>query len=130
MTIQGIILIDFCAVLLMLLIVNLVRTGKLYVGYAVFWLLVLVALIVILTSPSLLSLVTNVVGAIYPVSALSLLAFIFIFLLLVFFSVQLSTLSARQLRLIEQMAIKELLEQEKTTEEKALEENTSVSSGK
>jgi hypothetical protein len=51
------------------------------------------------------------VGATYPASAVSLLAFVFIFVVLIFFSVQLSTLMDRQVKLVQAVALKEVLEQ-------------------
>lgn len=58
------------------------------------------------------------VGAIYPASALSLLAFVFILLVLIFFSIQLSMISFRQNELIQYIALKDLLDEEKKTSEK------------
>lgn len=112
MSIQGIIFIDAVGLGLAILILHLVRTHKLYVGYALIWLLALCGLMITVSIPPLLDLVTKAVGAIFPASALSLLAFIFIFLALLFISVQLSALSARQVALIQSLAVKELLAEE------------------
>jgi hypothetical protein len=67
----------------------------------------------IISVPTLLALLPKLVGATYPASAMSLLAFVFIFLVLIFFSVQLSIMSARQVALIQALAVNELLTQEK-----------------
>jgi hypothetical protein len=67
---------------------------------------------VIISVPPFLTLLPRVVGAIFPASALSLLAFVFIFLVLIFFSVQLSAISARQVELAQALALNELLAQE------------------
>jgi hypothetical protein len=112
MSIQGIVLIDLMALGLIFLILNLVRTKKLHVAYAVIWFLVVIGLMIIISVPPLLALLPKVVGAIFPASALSLLAFVFIFLVLIFFSVQLSAISARQVELAQALALKELLAQE------------------
>lgn len=112
MSTQGIILIDLVGLGFIILVVNLVRTHRLYVGYAVTWLLAVLALMVIISFPPVLALVTNAVGAIYPASALSLLAFIFILVMLILFSVQLSTLAARQVELVQSQALSELLDRE------------------
>jgi hypothetical protein len=117
MTSQGIVVIDILGLGLSILIVNLVRTQKLYVGYALIWLLAVIGLMITISSPALLMLVTKAVGAIFPVSALSLLAFVFIFLVLIFFSIQLSALSARQAELTQTLALNELLRQEKQAEQ-------------
>jgi hypothetical protein len=112
MSIQGIILIDMMGIGLMLLTINLVRTHKLYVEYGVLWTLAVVTLMLIVSIPRLLDLVTKAVGALFPASAVSLLAFVFIFVVLIFFSVQISLISSRQVELIQSLALKELLTQE------------------
>ena len=108
MSIQGIILIDIVGLGLIVLILNLVRTHTLQAAYAAVWLLAVAALMVMISVPPLLAAVTVAVGATYPASALSLLAFIFIFVMLVFFSVQLTLLSTRQVKLIQALALREL----------------------
>lgn len=108
MSIQGIVSIDIVGLLLIVMVLNLVRTKKLQIGYAVLWVPALLSAMVLVSVPPLLDLLPVIVGAIYPASALSLLAFVFIFIVLVFFSVQLSILSTRQIELIQTLAIKEL----------------------
>jgi hypothetical protein len=112
MSIQGIALIDIVGLGLLILILNLIRTKKLHVGFAVIWFLAITGLMIIISVPSLLSLLPKVVGATFPASALSLVAFVFIFLVLIFFSVQLSVISARQVELAQAFALKELQTQE------------------
>ncbi|MFO7964785.1 MAG: DUF2304 domain-containing protein [Desulfobacterales bacterium] len=111
-SIQGIILIDLIGFVLIILIVNLVRTRKLHVGYGVIWLLAVSAMMIMISFRPLLISVTMAVGATYPASALSLLAFILIFLFLIFFSVQLSAIAERQVELAQSHALRELLNQE------------------
>lgn len=112
MSTQGIILIDFVGLMLIIVIVNLVRTHQLHVGYGVIWLLAVLGLMITISFLPLLTLVTQAVGATYPASALSLLAFVFILVMLIFFSVHLSLLAARQVELAQSQALKELLDQE------------------
>jgi len=113
MSLQGIILLDIVGLGLIILILNLIRTKVLHIGYAVVWFLAVIGPMIIVSVPSLLSLLPRVVGATFPASALSLLAFLFIFLILIFFSVQLSIMSARQIEIIQAIALQELLAQEK-----------------
>lgn len=115
MSLQGILLIDGLGLALILLLVNLVRTKRLYVSYAIIWILAVVGLMVIVSVPSLLYVLPELVGAVYPASALSLLAFLFIFVVLIFMSVKFSTLSARQVQLIQQMALQAAEEDEGPT---------------
>jgi hypothetical protein len=110
MTTQGVVLIDLMGLALVVLLINLVRTQKLYVGYAVIWLVAVAGMMLTISFAPLLRFVTRAVGALFPVSALSLLAFVFIFGTLIFFSVKLSVLSARQTELIQLIALKGLLE--------------------
>jgi hypothetical protein len=110
MSIQGIILIDVLGLGFILLILNLIRTRKLHVGYAVVWFLAVAGMMLLVSVPPILELLPRAVGAIFPASALSLLAFVFIFLMLIFFSVQLSVISSRQVALIQAMAVRGLLE--------------------
>jgi hypothetical protein len=112
MSTQGIVLIDIVGLGLVLVIVNLVRTHKLHVGYGVIWLLAVLGLMVMVTFTPLMMFVTKAVGATYPASAMSLLAFVFIIAMLIFFSVQLSQLRARQVDLAQSLALRELLEHE------------------
>ena len=123
MSTYGIILIDLMGIGLLLLILNLVRTKKLHVGYAIIWFLAIIALMLLISVPPLLELLPKVVGAIFPASALSLLAFVFIFVVLIFFSVQISVISTRQERLIQSIALRELLIEEEEVSESAIAED-------
>ena len=116
MSLQGIVFIDLLGLALIVLIINLIRTKKLHAGYGVLWFLAIVALMIVISVPPLLEFLPKVVGAIFPASALSLLAFIFIFVVLIFFSVQLSIISARQVELAQAIALSELLEKDRRTE--------------
>jgi hypothetical protein len=112
MSTQGIILIDIIGLGLILLTLNLVRTHKLYVGYAVMWTLAVAGAMVLITIPPFMSFITVSVGATFPASAVTLLAFVFIFIVLIFFSVELSVISSRQTELAQALALNELLRKE------------------
>lgn len=112
MSTQGVILIDIAGLVLVIAIVNLVRTHKLHVRYGVIWLLAVLGLMTMVTFTPLMLFVTRAVGATYPASAMSLLAFVFVITMLIFFSVQLSQLQARQIDLAQSLALRELLEKE------------------
>jgi len=116
MSLQGIIFIDVLSIGFLLLLLNLVRTKRLNISYAVIWFLSVVGLMAIISIPSLLTFLPVLIGATYPASAVSLLAFVLIFLTLIFFSVQLSAISSRQIELAQAIAIQELLKQEEITE--------------
>ena len=112
MSLQGILFIDLLGLGFMIWLLNLVRTKKLYISYAAIWFLAVLGMMILISVPAFLNGLPQLVGATYPASAISLLAFIFIFVILIFFSVQLSIISTRQTELIQAMAIKGLLEQE------------------
>lgn len=126
MSLQGILLIDLLGIAMILLIINLLRTKKLHVGYAVLWFVAITVLMIIVSVPQLLELLPQIVGARFPASAISLIAFVFIFLVLIFFSVQLSIISARQVELMQVIALNELLEKNKNSSQD-LEENNQQS---
>jgi hypothetical protein len=107
MSTHGVIFIDLVGLGLIVLLLNLVRTQKLHVGLAAMWLVAVIALMTIVSVPTLMDLITVAVGATYPASAISLLAFVFIFVILILFSVQLSVLSARQVKIIQELALRE-----------------------
>jgi hypothetical protein len=108
MSTQGILLLDLIGVVLALLIINLVRTRRLHVAYAVIWLVAIVLMMVIISVPPLLQFITVAVGAIYPASAMTLLAFVLVFSMLIVFSVQLSTMATRQIEMAQAFALAEL----------------------
>ena len=108
MSLQGIIFIDILSIGFLLLVLNLVRTKRLHISYAVVWVLAVILLMAIISIPTVLTILPLLVGATYPASAISLLAFVLIFFTLIFFSVQLSTISSRQVELAQAIAIQDL----------------------
>ncbi len=112
MSTQGILILDLIGFTLAMVIINLVRIRRLHVAYGVVWLTAAIAMMIIVTIPPLLNFITVAVGAIFPASALTMLAFILVFSMLILFSVQLSTLAARQVELAQAVALEELLARE------------------
>ncbi|HWT26106.1 MAG TPA: DUF2304 domain-containing protein, partial [Solirubrobacteraceae bacterium] len=78
---------------LLLLVLELVRRRRLQERYALVWLAVTLLLIVLGTWGGLLDGVSRVIGVSYPPSALFVIAFGFVILLLLHFSVAVSKLS-------------------------------------
>ena len=110
--IQGILLIDCFGLGLIIMVLNLVRGGKLSPSYGVFWIVSMIGMITTVSVPTLLAFATSAVGAVFPASALSLMGFFFILLMLIFITVKLSTLSARQIELIQAVGLSESLGRE------------------
>jgi len=109
MTFQGTLIIDVLALGLAFLVFHLVRRRVLSVGWGLIWALPLAGLLVFLNVPPLLGWVTGAVGALYPVSALSLIGFVFLFFAVILLSVQVTRLRARQIQLIQQIGLREAL---------------------
>jgi len=112
MSTHGIVLLDLIGLGMLIIILNFVRTKRLHVGYAAIWCLAVITMMVIISFPPLLELLPILMGAVYPASALSLLAFALVFVFLIYFSVQLSTLSEKQEKIIRSLAIEELRRQQ------------------
>jgi hypothetical protein len=115
MSLQGILIIDILGVGFIIMLINLVRIKKLYVSYAIIWLFSIILLMLIISVPPLLALLPGLVGAVYPASALSLLAFVLIFMILIFMSVKISILHTRQVELIQHLAMNALQAQDRQT---------------
>ena len=107
MTVQGIIVLGVIGLVLMFWVMNLVRRGRLYVGYGVIFVATIVAVLVLLAVPRLLTLLTHLVGAIFPTSALTLLALCFIVLMLVYVLTQVTLVSNRLANLVQELAIQD-----------------------
>ena len=110
MTLQGTIVLILIGLAFLLWTLNLVRRGRLYVGYGVIFVLTIIMVIGILAVPGLLTLVTHLVGAVFPASALTLLALCFIVLLLVYILSQMTIISNRVAVLAQELAIRQARE--------------------
>jgi hypothetical protein len=95
MTAQGIFVLWIVGLGYLLWIVSLTRSGKLYIGYAVVWVFWSILGLLVITFQPLLNLLTTALGAVFPVSALSLLAFVLLFAMQIYLLSQLSILSRR-----------------------------------
>jgi hypothetical protein len=113
MTIQGIIVLNLIGIGLLFWVLHLVRLGRLYVGYGVIFILTILMTIVLLSVPGLLTMVTHLVGAVFPASALTLLALCFIVLLLVYVLTQVTIISNRLAVLAQELAIRQANEDAK-----------------
>lgn len=105
MTFQGIIVLNLIGLMLLIWVLNLVRRGRLYVGYGIIFVLTILGIIVILSVPTLLTFVTHLVGAVFPTSALTLLALCFIVLMLVYVLTQVTLVSNRVAVLVQELAV-------------------------
>ena len=105
MTVQGILVLNLIAIALLVWIGNLIRRGRLYVGYGVIFIAVMLCVTIVLDVPRLLTLVIKLVGAVFPASALTMLALGFIVFMLIYILAQLTMLSNRLTILVQTLAI-------------------------
>jgi hypothetical protein len=93
---------------MMLLIIELVRRRKLREEYSWLWLLTGSVIIVLMMWFGLLKWTTHLIGAIKPSSAIFFLAFLFLFIISLHFSVVISRLTDRNKELAQKYALLEL----------------------
>lgn len=105
MTLQGILVLNLIALALLLWVLNLVRHGRLYVGYGVIFVAAIIGTMLLLSVPWLQLGLTRVIGAVFPASALTLLALCFIVLMLLYILTQITIVSNRLSKLVQQLAI-------------------------
>jgi drug/metabolite transporter superfamily protein YnfA len=105
MSLQGVLVLNLIALALLLWVLNLVRHGRLYVGYGVIFVIAALGTTLLVSVPWLQTTLTHVIGAVFPVSALTLLALCFIVLMLLYTLTQLTIVSNRLSKLVQELAI-------------------------
>lgn len=107
------------SVSLLIGIVDLIRRGMIKEQYALLWLASAVILLILSVWRGLLDKIALVMGIAYPPSFLFLVAFLFLLLIVLHFSVIISDFSEKNKRLSQEVAIlKTMFEQYKITKEK------------
>jgi len=91
--------------LVLVVVVELIRRGRLKERYSLLWLLAGGVLLVLSSSRDLLEVVSHLVGIYYPPSFLFLLAFLFLLLITLHFSVVISGLSEKNKKLAQELAL-------------------------
>lgn len=110
------------AVAICALIFELVRRKHLMERYAILWLLAAVTLLVLAVWQGLLTTLSHAVGIYYPPAALFAVAFLFVLVMLIHFSVTISRLSDQNTVLAQRLALlQQRLEQQAQGEETASE---------
>jgi hypothetical protein len=105
MTTRGVLVLCLIGIALIVWVANQVRRDRLYVGYGVMFIVLTLCMMIVLSVPAVLSAVTYLVGAVYPASALALLAFGFIVFMLIYILTQVTLIANRLARLIQEIAI-------------------------
>jgi len=89
----------------MIFVIELIRRGRLKEKYSLLWLLAGIILLVLSASRELLEYLSSAVGIYYPPSLLFLLAFLFLLLITLHFSVVISGLSEKNKKLAQEIAL-------------------------
>jgi hypothetical protein len=95
------------SILLLLVILELIRSRRLQERYALLWVMTAVVLLVFALWRDGLNVLANTVGIAYPPSALFLLAAVFILVVLLHYSTAISELAERNLMLAQRIALLE-----------------------
>jgi hypothetical protein len=90
---------------LLIVVIELIRRGRLKEKYSLLWLFAGCILLVFSMSRDLLEYVSRLLGVYYPPSLLFLLAFLFLLLITLHFSVVLSGLSEQNKQLAQELAL-------------------------
>lgn len=90
---------------LLLVVVELIRRGRLKERYSLLWLVAGGVLLILSVSKGLLEYLSQVVGIYYPPSFLFLVAFLFLLLITLHFSVSISSLSEKNKKLAQELAL-------------------------
>ncbi len=89
----------------LVIVVELIRRGRLKERYSLLWLLAGAILLILSSSRSLLEYISRRMGIFYPPSLLFLLAFLFLLLITLHFSVVISGLSEKNKQLAQEIAL-------------------------
>jgi hypothetical protein len=102
---QGIALVCLGALAMASLVFHQLLRHRLYVGYAVGWLIVILGVLCVAVIPPLTRLASRVAETFFPSFSLVIITLGFIGLILIYFSIQLSILSERVARIAQSLAI-------------------------
>jgi hypothetical protein len=113
-TLAGVVAGALLGCVLLIWVVNLIRNGRLYVGYGVIFVFGTLAAIAILLVPQLLQAVTAASVALVPAPSLSIGAIVIMLFLLVYVFTQITVLSNRVMDLTQELAIRGARRQSRT----------------
>ncbi len=93
------------SITVLIIVLELIRRGRLKERYSLLWLLASVVLLVFSASRALLERVSSLLGIFYPPSLLFIIAFLFLLLITLHFSVAISGLSEKNKELAQELAL-------------------------
>lgn len=93
MSIRGQILIIFISVMVIFFVINALRKKQLNEEYCLWWIGIMIAMDFLVINQGLLLKITHLIGALVPISTLTLFSIILTLAMLVFFTMKISVLS-------------------------------------
>ena len=117
MTLLGLLLLDVGGLVFLFLILNLVRLGRLYVGYAAPFVLLVGGAMVTASTPALFRITASGMASFLPGAEALLLPFGFVLFLLVYVLSQLTIVSNRLATIVQELAIERVQPPTKSRDE-------------
>lgn len=105
MSLRGQLLIVGISVLLIVFILDALRRKKINEEYCLWWIGIMIFSDVLVLNPGLLLRLTHLIGALLPISTLTLFSLIFIIAILIYFSMKISILTNQVRELIQTVAL-------------------------
>ena len=105
MSIRGQAFIVIVSILVILYVLNALRRRRINEEYCLWWIFIMVATDVLVLWQGLLMKITHLVGALVPISALTLFALILVLAILIYFSMKISVLTNQVKELIQSAAL-------------------------
>jgi hypothetical protein len=107
-TIGGVVLFDLFSLAVLLWLLNSVRRGRLYVGYGVLLIALVLGVVSTVSVPALRSMATAGLATVFPAAPVLVVGFALVALLLIYVLGQLTILSNRLAQVIQELALKEV----------------------
>jgi len=105
MSSRGQLFIVSISVLIIIYVLNALRCKKINEEYCLWWISIMIATDFLVLNPPLLMKITHVIGALVPISTLTLFALVFILAILIYFSMKISVLTNQMRMLIQTVAL-------------------------
>jgi hypothetical protein len=105
MSIKGQVLIVIISLLVILFVLNALRRRKINEEYCLWWIAIMMATDILVLDQPLLAKVTHLIGALVPISTLTLFSLVLILAVLIYFSMKISVLTNQVKDLIQFSAL-------------------------
>jgi hypothetical protein len=105
MSLRGQIFIIALSLLLVLYVLNALRKRKINEEYCLWWIFIMVATDILVLNQHLLMKITHLIGALVPISTLTLFALVLMLMILIYFSMKISVLTNQVKELIQAYAL-------------------------